>query len=83
MIYVEGKPDLTLVQALIQFPRREIAHELKGKYEVLKRLSNLRNARAMVDERPRGKPTGLPRKDAGVARPAAKRSQDFGRCKQE
>jgi hypothetical protein len=52
MIYVECRPDLTLVQALTQLPRREIAHELKGKYEVMKRLSSLRNARAMVDEDP-------------------------------
>ena len=52
MIYVECKPDFTLVQALTQLPRRGIAHELKGKYEVMKRLSSLRNIRAMVDEDP-------------------------------
>ncbi len=52
MIYVECNPDLTLVQALTQLPRRGIAHELKGKYEVMKRLRSARNARAMVDEAP-------------------------------
>jgi hypothetical protein len=39
MIYVECKPDATLVQVLTQLPRREIVHELKGKYEVVKRIS--------------------------------------------
>ena len=52
MIYVECKPDATLVQVLTQLPRREIVHELKGKYEVVKRISNGRNARGLVDEDP-------------------------------
>ena len=52
MIYLECKPDFTLVQALTQLPKREIAHELKGKYEVMKRLSTSTNGRAMVDEDP-------------------------------
>lgn len=52
MIYLECKPDFTLVQALTQLPKREIAHELKGKYEVMKRLSTSTNRRAMVDEDP-------------------------------
>lgn len=52
MIYVECKPDAALVQILTQLPRREIVHELKGKYEIAKRLSNGTNVRAMVDEDP-------------------------------
>lgn len=52
MIYVECKPDAALVQALTQLPHREIVNELKGKYEVLKRISNGSNAKGLVDEDP-------------------------------
>ena len=52
MIYLECKANQTLVQVLIQLPRREIVHELKGKYEVAKRIGSARNALGMVDEDP-------------------------------
>ena len=52
MIYVECKPDATLVKVLTQLPQREIIHEIKGKYEVLKKISNGRNGRGMIDEDP-------------------------------
>lgn len=52
MIYVECKPDAALVQILTQLSHRGIVHELKGKYEVVERISSGRNARRMVDEDP-------------------------------
>ena len=52
MIYLECKADQTLVRVLTQLPRREIVHELKGKHEVAKRISNAMNALGMADEDP-------------------------------
>ena len=50
MIYVECKPDETLVRGL-GFMKKEVAHGL-NKNEVLKRLSEKDNLLAMVDEDP-------------------------------
>lgn len=52
MIYVECKPDKVLVQNLMQVPQRNIVHELKGKYEVMKRLNQQANSIALLDEDP-------------------------------
>ena len=52
MLYVECLPDETLVRRLTGFPKREIIHQLKGKYEVLENLATQSNSTAMVDEDP-------------------------------
>lgn len=52
MIYVECKPDFTLVKSLTKIPKREIVHEIKGKPEVCKRLERQRNCKGLVDEDP-------------------------------
>ena len=52
MIYVECTPDEILVRRLTGLARRRVIHELKGKYEVLKRLSAQRDRLAVVDEDP-------------------------------
>ena len=51
MIYVECKPDQTLVQTLTGQPNRAFIHE-QGKYQLMNKLKRQRNARAMVDEDP-------------------------------
>lgn len=51
MIYVECKPDQTLVQTLTGLPTREIIHE-QNKFEVMKKLGNGMNTRGMIDEDP-------------------------------
>ena len=52
MIYVECKPDAILVRAVTKLPRREVIHEIKGKYEIAKRLSSAEHSDAVVDEDP-------------------------------
>ena len=52
MIYVECKPDFTLVKSLTKIPKREIVHEIKGKPEVCKRLERQRTCKGLVDEDP-------------------------------
>ncbi len=52
MIYVECKPDETLVRLLTGLPRREIIHDLKGKNEVVNQIRKRSNAQGMVDEDP-------------------------------
>jgi len=52
MIYIECKPDHVLVDALTEFPRKEIVHEFKGKFEVCKRLETSKNSKGLVDEDP-------------------------------
>ncbi len=52
MIYVECKPDFTLVKSLTKIPKKEIIHEMKGKSEVCKKLERQRNCKGLVDEDP-------------------------------
>ena len=52
IIYVECSPDEILIRRLTGLPRRRVIHELKGKYEVLKRLSAQSDLLAVVDEDP-------------------------------
>ena len=52
MIYVECKPDETLVRLLTGLPRREIIHELKGKSEVVNQIKKRSNTQGLVDEDP-------------------------------
>ncbi len=52
MIYVECKPDGILVRALTTMPQREIIHEIKGKYEVVKKISRRKSCGAVIDEDP-------------------------------
>ena len=52
MMYVECKPDFLLAQSVTNLPKRQIEHELKGKYEVCKRVSARRDCKGMVDEDP-------------------------------
>ena len=52
MLYLECNADLTLVRALTRLPPREIAHERKGKGEILKLLARRSDCRAMLDEDP-------------------------------
>jgi hypothetical protein len=52
MIYVECKPDTILVRTLTGLPRRDVIHELKGKYRVVDRVSKGSNLKGLVDEDP-------------------------------
>ncbi|MBI2934513.1 MAG: hypothetical protein HYY29_02960 [Chloroflexi bacterium] len=52
MIFVECTPDLALVSLVAKAPRREIIHELKGKFEVCRLVSQRTNCLGMVDEDP-------------------------------
>jgi len=52
MIYVECKPDLTLVKSLTNVTRREITHEFKGKGEICNRLRKQTNCKGLLDEDP-------------------------------
>ena len=54
MIYVECKPDLTLVKFLTNITRRDITHEFKGKGEICNRLRKQANCKALLDEDPFG-----------------------------
>ena len=54
MIYVECKPDLTLVKFLTNIKRRDITHEFKGKGEICNRLRKQANCKALLDEDPFG-----------------------------
>lgn len=51
-MFVECNADEALVRYLTGLPRRQITHELKGKFEICIRLSNLRDEIGMVDEDP-------------------------------
>ncbi len=51
MIYVECKPDFTLVKSITNILKREIIHE-GGKSEVCKRLERQKNCRGLIDEDP-------------------------------
>ena len=52
MIYVECKPDGILVRHLTGLPKRQVAHEARGRGAVCNRLKNDNNVAAMVDEDP-------------------------------
>ena len=52
MIFVECKPDAALVRRITGLPRRHVMHELKGKYEVCKRIGAQGNCKALIDEDP-------------------------------
>ena len=52
MIFIECKPDLTLLESLTSIPRREITHEFKGKGEICNRLRKLSNCTGLIDEDP-------------------------------
>jgi hypothetical protein len=52
MIYIECKPDYVLINSLTKFPRKEIVHEFKGKFEVCKRLETNKNSKGLIDEDP-------------------------------
>ena len=52
MIYVECKPDELLVRQATNLPRRQVAHEAKGKGGVCNRLTRNRGLVAMVDQDP-------------------------------
>ncbi len=54
MLYAECKPDVLLVRLLTGVPKRGAVHELKGKYELCKRLGKGTNCSAMIDEEPWG-----------------------------
>ena len=49
---VECKADDVLVRCIGNLPKREVVHELKGKYEVCRRLGTLSNCRGVIDEDP-------------------------------
>ena len=51
MIYVECKPDATLVRSVTGFPKRRVVHE-NGKFEVVNRLRKRSDCRGLVDEDP-------------------------------
>lgn len=51
MIYVECKPDFTLVNCITGIPRREIIHQ-RGKSRVCRKLEGQKNCRGLVDEDP-------------------------------
>ncbi|MBM3946011.1 MAG: hypothetical protein FJ315_01245, partial [SAR202 cluster bacterium] len=52
MIYVECKPDEVLVRTLLNVARRGVIHELRGKFEVINRVSAGDGAKGLVDEDP-------------------------------
>ncbi len=52
MIFVECKPDELLVRRITGLPRREIVHELKGKYEICQRLSGQSGHIGLLDDDP-------------------------------
>ena len=52
MIYVECKPDGILVRHLTGLPKRQVAHEARGRGAVCNRLMKNNNVAAMVDEDP-------------------------------
>lgn len=52
MLYAECKPDILLVRLLTGAPKRGAIHELKGKYELCKRLGGQTNCVALMDEDP-------------------------------
>ena len=51
-IYVECKADRALVSAVTRVARRDIVHELKGKYEVCIRVAKQQSCTALIDEDP-------------------------------
>ena len=52
MIFIECNPDLALVQMTKNISRKEIIHELKGKFEICRRLQETANTMALLDEDP-------------------------------
>ncbi|MBI4302926.1 MAG: hypothetical protein HY665_01105 [Chloroflexi bacterium] len=52
MIYVECKPDFTLVKFVTRLPTDEISHEFKGKSGVCMQLATHKNSKGLVDEDP-------------------------------
>lgn len=62
MIYIECRPDETLVKAITNFPGRGISHAGIKKYagggrsRVLNKPRNCRNSKGMIDEDPLGTP---------------------------
>lgn len=74
IIYVEYSPDEILIRRLTELPRRSVIQELKGKYEVLKRLSAQSDLLAVVHEEIREAAPGVGRsclkKDCRIAKGA-------------
>lgn len=58
MIFVECKPDLTLVKSLTNITRRGITHEFKGRGEICNRLRKQSGCKGLLDEDP---PSAQPR----------------------
>jgi hypothetical protein len=52
MIYIECNADRALVKCVTKAPKREILHELKGKYEICIQLAKKRNCKGLIDEDP-------------------------------
>lgn len=52
MIFLECDADETLVRTITGLPRREISHELKGKFGVAARLRGHRDCIGVIDEDP-------------------------------
>ena len=52
MIYLECNADMVLARVLTGLPKKQMAHERKGKYEIALRLRGLKKATALVDEDP-------------------------------
>ena len=52
MFYVECKPDGILVGLIAALPKRQVIHEIKGKYEIAKRLSEAQGAKGLLDQDP-------------------------------
>ena len=51
-IYTECKADTALLNAILSIPKRDIIHEIKGKFEVCKSLERKKNSKGMIDEDP-------------------------------
>ncbi|MFQ5875762.1 MAG: hypothetical protein ACE5JL_18445 [Dehalococcoidia bacterium] len=52
MIYVECKPDFTLLKSITNISKRGIVHEFKGKYEICKQLEKRTHCKGLIDEDP-------------------------------
>lgn len=52
MIFVECKPDYTLVKYITNIRRRDIIHEFQGKGGVCNQLRKRRNCKGLVDDDP-------------------------------
>ena len=46
-IYTECKADTALLSAILNIPKRDIIHEIKGKFEVCKSLERKKNSKVI------------------------------------